>query len=391
MNINMKDGNLVISLEGKIDSGNATDVENEINELIDKQKNSRVSIDAEKLEYISSAGLRVLMKLRKQLGYAIDIINVSKDVYEIFEITGFIELFNIKKAYRNISVDDLEVIGRGFFGTVYRIDAETIVKVYQGKDSIPMIENEKKMAQKAFLKGIPTAISYDIVKVGENYGSVFELLNAKSFHELVQNEDMPLADIIARYTELLKQVHNTTLEYGELPSYRERFLDYLKVISKYLTDEQGQKLKKLFEDMPKAHTVVHGDIQMKNVMLVGDEPMLIDMDTLGLGNPVFDLAGLYVTYKLFEEDDPTNSMDFLEMSNELVDELWDRIESSYFGFGNDEERKEITDRIILVASVRFLYLIESTDLKNSDLGKIRIERAVSHIEDKLKTVTRLSV
>ena len=322
----------VIYLDGRIDSGNAPGIENGIAEIITGAQGDKISFDVEKLDYISSAGLRVLMKIRKRLGYPMEIRNVSRDSYDIFETTGFTELFDVKKAYRSISVDGLEVIGKGFFGTVYRLDKETIVKVYQGEDSIPMIENEKKMAQKAFLSGIPTAISYDIVKVGENYGSVFELLNAKSFHELAQNGDMPLSDIIARYTALLKQVHTTSFEYGELPSYRERFLGYLDVVSGCLSGTQADEVRKLLEDMPEECTLVHGDIQMKNVMMAGNEPMLIDMDTLGLGNPVFELAGLYVTYQLFEEDDPDNARNFLGMTNELVDEIWSRILDSYFDF-----------------------------------------------------------
>ena len=382
---------ITIHLEGRIDSGNAHGVENEITEVIGGRENIRVKIDAGELDYISSAGLRVLLKIRKQLGYSIEIRNVSKDVYDIFDTTGFTSLFDVKKSYRSINVDGLEVIGKGFFGTVYRLDDETIVKVYQGEDSISKIENEKRMAQKAFLSGIPTAISYDIVKAGENYGSVFELLNAKSFHELVQNGDMPLTDIIARYSELLKQVHGTSFEFGELPSYRERFLDYVDVIKGYLKDGQEQQLKRLLADMPEENTVVHGDIHMKNVMMVDNEPMLIDMDTLGLGNPVFDLAGLYVTYQMFEEDDPDNSMDFLGMTNEMVDEIWNRITDSYFDFLDSKEKKKVTDRIVLVAAIRFLFLIVTTDLKNSELGRRRIDHAVSHIEELLKTVTQLSI
>lgn len=381
----------VICLEGRIDSNNAPDIEKEISEILCDRNDNKVSIDAEKLAYISSAGLRVLLKIRNQLGYPIEIRNASRDVYDIFETTGFTELFTVKKAYRSIHVDGMEVIGRGFFGTVYRIDEETIVKVYQGEDSIPIIENEKKMAQKAFLSGIPTAISYDIVKVGDNYGSVFELLHAKSFNELVQRGEMPLTEIVTKYMDLLKKVHGTTLPYGEFPSYRERYLDHLNVIAEYLTDAQIQKLRKLLTDMPEEHTVVHGDVQMKNVMLVENEPMLIDMDTLGLGNPVFELAGLYVAYKLFEEDEPNNSMEFLGLPKKQVDELWDLIVDTYFDSKDSEEKKEITDRIALVGAVRFLYIIVTTNLKNSELGKIRIAHSAAHIEELLKTVTKLSV
>ena len=133
---------LKISLEGRIDSNNAPAVEKELSEKIGEQDDREIALDVEKLTYISSAGLRVLMKLRKKFDHPIEILNVNRDIYDIFETTGFTELFDVKKAYRTVNVDGLEVIGRGFFGTVYRIDAESIVKVYKGKESIPKIENE---------------------------------------------------------------------------------------------------------------------------------------------------------------------------------------------------------------------------------------------------------
>ena len=382
---------LVIELTGRIDTNNAPAVEKEIMEAIDTDKGMEISFDAEKLSYISSAGLRVLMKVLKMSEKPVEVVNVSRDVYDIFETTGFTELMNVRKAYRTISVDGLEVIGKGFFGTVYRIDAESIVKVYKGKDSIPMIENEKRMAQKAFLSGIPTAISYDIVKVGEDYGSVFELLNARTYHELVQKKEKPVREIISGYTDLLKLIHRTSLSAGTFPSYRKKYLDYLEIIKKHLTESHYKGLLSKFTDMEEETTVVHGDAQMKNVMLVGDEPMLIDMDTLGLGNPVFDLAGLYVTYQLFEEDEPSNSMDFLQMSQEMVDEIWKLIIETYFNPQTEKERQIIEDKIALVAVVRFLYLIESTDLKNSDLGKRRIEHSREHIDELLKAVDTLAL
>ena len=202
---------------------------------------------------------------------------------------------------------------------------------------------------------------------------------------------MPLEDAIKKYTLLLKQVHRTSFEYGKLPSYRERFLDYLGVIEGCLWDGQERKLRELLADMPEEYTVVHGDIQMKNVMMVDDEPMLIDMDTLGLGNPVFEFAGLYVTYQLFKEDDPEDSMKFLGISNEVVDEIWNRLVDEYFDFKDSEEKKETIDRIALVAAIRFLFLIETTDLKRTELGKRRILHTAERVEELLKNVTQFAI
>ncbi len=382
---------LIILLDKRIDQMNAAQVEEELMVLPEKYPGAAIEFDAAKLAYISSAGLRVLMKVRKKAGEAVVVRDVSPDVYEIFDTTGFTQLLDVHKRMRELSVDGCDIIGRGFFGTVYRLDSETIVKVYKGKDSILLIENEKKMAQKAFLAGIPTAISYDIVKVGEDYGSVFELLNAKSFHDMVQKGIQPMEETVRQYVSLLKLVHQTELKKEDFPSFRERYLEYLEVIRGQLSDSQYEGLKKLISAMPEAETAVHGDIQMKNVMMVENEPMLIDMDTIGRGNPVFELAGLYVTYQEFTEDDPGNSMAFLEMPGEMVDELWEKILEGYFGFGNDDDRQRALLKIRLAAAVRFLYLLESTDLKNHPLTETRVKHTKEHIDELLPVVDSLAI
>ena len=75
---------LTIGLEGRIDSGNAAAVENEISEAIKEKSPSVLVLDAEGLDYISSAGLRVILRLRKKHP-DLRIINVKSDVFEILD------------------------------------------------------------------------------------------------------------------------------------------------------------------------------------------------------------------------------------------------------------------------------------------------------------------
>jgi hypothetical protein len=135
---------------------------------------------------------------------------VSPEVYEILDMTGFTVLLDVRKRLRKIDVDGCEVIGRGAYGTVYRIDADTIVKVYETPNAVNMIRNEQKMAKYAFLKGIPTAISYDIVRVGEHYGSVFELVKARTFNDLLVREPERADTLMRQYAEVIRRVHAVT-------------------------------------------------------------------------------------------------------------------------------------------------------------------------------------
>ncbi len=379
----------VIRLSGRIDTSNAAEWEKTITEQLSGETEN--SFDAEELEYISSAGLRVLMKVRKKAGSVIKIFNVSSDVYDIFDMTGFTELFKVEKKMREISVEGCEVIGKGFYGTVYRIDLETIVKVYNTPDSIPIIEKEQRLAKCAFVKGVPTAISYDIVRVGDNYGSVFELLNADSFNDHLINEPEKFDELLHKYVDFLKVVHSAEMDAGTIPMARDIFIGYLDVIDSYLTSEQSVRLKELLSALPDDLHMVHGDFQMKNVMLVGDEPMLIDMETISTGQPIFDLQALYVTYISFSEDCPDNLSSFLGISDDLGEPIWNSILEKYFDTADKAELSAINDKIRLMSAIRFLYLLAVTDLKNGALGERRIKRTQDHISELLKKVNGFEI
>ena len=86
---------MVYLLEKRIDAGNAAETEEKL--LTAYRENGPLVLDAKELEYISSAGLRVLLKVRKMQD-TLRIDNVSEEIYEILEITGFDSLMEIHKA-----------------------------------------------------------------------------------------------------------------------------------------------------------------------------------------------------------------------------------------------------------------------------------------------------
>ena len=91
----MQDDTLVIGFIGKISSENAAAVEEKVNEIISSESHQGVVVDAENLEYISSAGLRVILRLKKQEP-SLKLVNVSADVYEILDMTGFTDFLTVE-------------------------------------------------------------------------------------------------------------------------------------------------------------------------------------------------------------------------------------------------------------------------------------------------------
>lgn len=400
----MSSQTLTIYLEGHIDSNNSAEIGRSIIDQCAEQPHKALVIDARNLKYISSSGLRMLMKLSRNeeaLDNAqISIIEVSREVYEVFEMTGFNEILDVKKAYRNVSIDGCQVIGKGAWGTVYRLDPDTIVKVYSGDDSISMINREQEMAKKAFLKGIPTPISFDLVRVGEDYGSVFELLNSKSFNDYVvdltsweksKEEDNRLAleKLLHLYVECIKKVHKTEFEPGELKTSKSIFLEYLHELDSVIPQDLLSWLRVLLDGLPDDLHVVHGDLQMRNVMLSDDEPMLIDMETMCTGQPIFDLQALYVTYIEFAEDEPENPMIFLGISKETCDYIWKRVMELYYGTEDWASLRPKEDRIRVLAAIRFIHVLNSLNILKNPLGELRLRHTLEHLRELFGRVDKL--
>ena len=90
---------ITYDLIGRIDSENAGDLEKDINSVIsgeDFAPDTELEFNAAELEYISSAGLRVLLKCVKRLKN-VSVTNVSPEIYNIFEVTGFIDILNVEQ------------------------------------------------------------------------------------------------------------------------------------------------------------------------------------------------------------------------------------------------------------------------------------------------------
>ncbi len=382
-------GTLTALLSGKIDSSNAPEVEQEISAVVTENNHEFLVIDALNLEYISSAGLRIILRLRKNEP-ELKIIHASSEVYDIFEMTGFTEMIPVSKAYREISVDGCEVIGKGANGEVYRIDADTIVKVYINPDSLPDIQRERELARKAFILGIPTAIPYDVVKVGSGYGSVFELLNAKSLAKLVMADTENIDKYVGLYVDLLKKIHSTQVKPEDMPDMRETAVNWAKFVKEYLPEGKGKKLVKLVEDVPVDYHMMHGDYHLKNVMMQNGEVLLIDMDTICYGHPIFEFASIFNAYIGFGELDYGVTGRFLGIPYDICHDIWEKTLALYFNNEDKEKIEEVKKKSMIVGYTRLIRrLIRRNGLENEQ-SRAEIEYYINNLINLLDEVDTLT-
>ena len=316
---------------GRIDSYRAPVVERDLLKLIEKIHPKRLILDCSELLYIASAGLRILLKVEASVP-DISLINVSREIYETLELTGFTGLFEIRRAMREISVEGCPVIGSGFSSNVYRIDRETVVKVYLGKVTLERIMRETASAKKSFVSGIPTAIPYDVVKVREHYGTVFELIDAVTLSRAFMDEPERFDELMDNYVALLKKFHSTPAPGDTFPDIHKKYHTWAEGLKKYLTDEEVAQIGRMIDAIPDREMLIHVDCHCGNVMSQNAKLMFVDMADVSKGHPLVDIGSEYFHYMIMratslgakiifgtEPDDP-----------ELPVRVWDELVKRYF-------------------------------------------------------------
>jgi len=368
--------------EGRIDSTNAADFERETGEALAAHPGMKFGLDADKLEYISSAGLRVLMKLRKRAKAALPVVNVSPEVCEIFKVTGFTELLDVKKRLREISVEGCELIGSGGYGRVYRIDPETIAKIYSPSIPLSFVEQERATSQKAFLMGVPTAISYDVVKCGDSYGVVYELLNARTTAQIIDADPSRVPEIAARSAMLLKELHGIVPGPSSgLPDRKEKLLAWVDSIAGYMTGQEADRVRGFIRSIEDRDTFLHGDFNAKNVMVQDGEFQLIDIGDAAIGHPVFDIAGLMLAYIILpasrggsRSDEDLRSL--LGFDFELARQVWGVMCATYFGLTDPRQVGEVTEKLMPYCLLLMAFQAISISGDDPAAIQVRVDRVL---------------
>lgn len=353
----MKERTVTFTLPERIDTSNAGAVEQELMALIQDDIPEAMVLDAENLSYISSAGLRVLMKLQKK-GLEVTIANASPEVYSILEMTGFTSFIKVKRRIREINLDGLKHLGKGATGSAWKLDDEKIVKIFRGKIDPELVEREMAIAKKAFASGVPTCIPFELVKCGENYGIVYELIDSTTLLEMLVDNPQD-HEIIRKYASLVKNANQIPYK---TDGSKESFFKYQvletaeKMKGVYFDEEELGKVKKLLLDLKDSETFTHGDCHPGNVMVQNGELLYIDMTTSGAGDPIEDVAAagrvLNVYRQILSDEAYEKKYDGLRRSD--AERIWKEFLSYYYE-GEEEETIRRNEKLADgIAAIRIL-------------------------------------
>ncbi len=342
-------GNVVLRLQGRLDTAATQVVTAEIeSQLASCSEVKSLTCDASDLSYISSSGLRILLGLAKRYK-DFRVVEVSQEVWPVFEMTGFVKIMHIEKALRRMSIEGCQVIGRGGVGVVYRIDDDTIIKVFREGTTIEEVRLEITMAKEAFVLGMPTAISFDIVRVGSQYGLVYELLNADTLSACIKREPERMEEFAVKYAHLFRQLHSIEVpQGGNIPSAMVREESAIRHIGRYFDTASIDLLMEIVNAIPQGNRLLHCDLQTKNAMVQGDELMLIDMGEVGYGHPIIDLGHSYSAMMALVGD----YEQIIGLPEEYAKDVWQRMIGHYFKGATSDELAHRIAQIEVVGCVR---------------------------------------
>lgn len=346
----IKNGKCVFFLEGRVTQENAPSLEQELLEVLKLHPDCEFILDASRLGYISTSGLRVILKLIKESTKRFVIRNASDPVYSTLEQTGFTELAHVEKLLRQVSTDNCQVLGSGRSSTVYQLDAETIVKKYHKHVPLAKIRNEMGQARKAFVLGMPTPMAFDLVRTDDSYGVIFErIAPADTIGKTITEHPERFHELTRKYTDLLKQIHGTCIEKDDLPAARCIWAKWVKGMVPYYTEEEIGFLWEMVHGIPEQNTMVHCDFHENNVLVLGKELVLIDMVDIGYGHPIFDLAG--GAFRAHVSLIPGRQAHH-GLSAEKMQLFWKTVLQYYFETEDSEELNKIQDMCYAFGLVR---------------------------------------
>ena len=263
-------------------------------------------------------------------------------------------MMDIKALAREISMDGLEFLSAGVCGKCYRVDRETVVKLYNDGIDASIAEREKEYAKAAFVLGIPTAISYDVVACGSQTGVMYEMLDAELFSVVIRADLDNMATHGRMLADVAKAIHDVEPGPGVFPDIKERFRGYIREMDFFLPEADIAFLLRKLEEIPDAGTCVHFDIHSSNIMIRDGEPVIIDMGDLSTGSFLFDIGLLLTIYGI-----PELGISELatKIPNEKGVELWEAFRDAYFTDLDAATIAYIDANIAFLASLRVIYSI----------------------------------
>ena len=293
------------------------------------------------------------------------------------------------KKYREVSIDGCKQLGRGAKGEVYRYDDELVIKVFNENNTYHDVEQEIALSRKAFILGVPTAISFGIVSVGDKYGAMYELVDSDTISRCIERAPSRVAEYAKTMAELALTIHSTEAEDdGTFPEVLGRVREYITGGIGYENEALAAKCMKLLEALPHRDTLVHGDFHTGNVFLQNGEALLIDMDRISRGHPIIELSDLYYFYNTLGVEGPEVIEGFMGFSYDTAKQFFKEFLKVYLGTDDEKRLAEVTEKASMLGYARLIRKLRKKGKPTPEAQKI-IDDCVKKLEQLVERIDTL--
>ena len=252
------------------------------------------------------------------------------------------------------------------------------------------MEQEIALSRKAFILGLPTAISFGIVSVGERYGAMFELVDAVTISKFIARNPGRVERYAKTMAELAHTIHSILVPKSSgFPDALERIQGYINGGVRYEDEVLAGKCLKLLDTISGCNNLIHGDFHTGNVFLQNGEPLLIDMDRISTGHPILEIGDLYFFYVVLGEDDPSIVENYMGFSYDTACKFFRCFLNHYLNIEDEERLEEVTEKAEFLCRARLVYRfykngqISKQDRVKADSCKERL----AVLTEKLDTLT----
>ena len=347
----------IYKLQGEINSFNSKEFEETL--LKYHEEHGELILDAEDLEYMSSSGIRALVKLAKQQD-EMRIDNVSDDMFSIFYSSGLTEIFTINRKMPVLTNDNWEVAGIGASGVVYKINNDTAIKVYNEGTKFEHVTQERELARQAFISGVPTIIPDRNAMVDDKYAMIFELVNSSSLGDLLGTEPDNFDALMDDYVKMVKELHTIEDKRGYFPNLQDLWLNTENMIREGLRPEDADLILDIYKNSKRSRMLLHGDIHPGNVLISDGEMVLVDMACMSTGPALLDIITVF-RLPMYVRD--VGNIETCEKSlgfkREMFDQFWDAFARRYFEVDDEDILAEIKKQMYGITALDFMFSINT--------------------------------
>lgn len=257
-------------------------------------------------------------------------------------------------ALKEMTIEGLDLIAQGGTGRIYRINDEQILKVFT--DITPEeLEKQKATAVELFKAMVPTAISFETVRVGDKYGIVYEFLNGASVGKTLAQHPERVREIGERMGTLLKEQHGASMENTALEYMNDRVNGWIdRIENRFIKSKDAKMLREIVKAIPRGKCMLHCDFHEGNVMIQNGEYLLVDIDEACIGHPLYDLTYHYINHEFLAKT-PKLLLQSTDLTPKLAKQSARITRDTYFRAMN--VRQEVLYKDLMTGFVPFLLVM----------------------------------